>query len=692
MTDSRDDAETHDFMIDPSGGRYHQLNAGINRRQATNLRAPALTWHRAFWLQPQYTRVGIPDEMVLDSDRRNKTKTIDEIILAVWAFIYRKSRSGDAEFSEPECHPKVSRPPKDGVDTGQDVYLLFGCAVTPKPSKDMLTFKDTLTFKEIANLHDRKTEAEEIKKLQGRESEIFTSDNRVVSLKFSLHGVPITLRIELHPEYFTLSLYAEIGNAPLAELRNKRDELAGYFANLGADGKPQNEYFFHIFWRTFFLAKFAGDVDLKKKLNDPILHDIFVDFRGLIICNENYKVQPTQLDPSEPPDWANEIEKQCLKLFTHHDKYECTASYLLDGRAVYFTTLAPQFADAPAKELIPLEYVLYVHQSYNICGKEGGVNKWQLGRLADRIHLLGTVRLASLKYLRELRKVGETLSSLDSYINAAREAIDPATEPEHSSGFKEKERQESRRKKALSNIEAAHATFGRITRDFNEGTETNTGILYRIEQSRYYKEQFDKSLAALRIGRFEGYQRYDQFIERRIGAAFDFIDRLGRRYERATNTISTLDENYLAMESNLIETSIRKIQEWGEFALLSALVPYYVSHLLSLILQENYLPITTVAIWAGFGAFAVYRKTKLKLPSIVIVALVVMLIIDGWYHPYHYSGVFRFPAATIEESKAQNELIEMQKKTLKSVDELLKLEKGAQQKMENGAGGLGIEE
>jgi hypothetical protein len=684
MSDAQENAGFHSFMIDPSEGGYHQLNAGFNRRQATNIRAPALAWHRAFWLQPEYTAVGVQDEERLDTDRRNKTKTIDEIILAVWAFIHHKSRACVAEFGKPECHPKVPR--KGGQCRGQDVYLLFGCAVTPELSEG------AFTFREIANLYDGKTEEDELKKLEGRESEILTSDNRVVSLKFSLSGMPITLRIELHPEYFTLTLYAEFGN--VEELRNKRAELAKYFCDDQADGKPINEYFFHAFWRKFFMDKFSEDGDFKAKLNHKILYNIIADFRGLIICNETFKVQPTTFSQMTGLCWATEIGKQCLKLFTHHDKYECTASYLLDGRAVYFTTLAPQFTEAPAKELIPLEYVLYVHQSYNIGGKLGGVNKWQLGRLVDRVHLLGTVRLASLKDLRQLRKVGETLSHLDSYINAARQAIDPATqsEPGRDGGFAERKRQNERRKNALKYIQEAHSTFGRITGKFNEKTKTNTGILYRIEQSRYYKEQFDKNLEALRIGRFEGYQRYDQFIERRVGPAFDFIDRLGRRYERATNTISMLDENYLTVESNLIETSIRKIQEWGEVALLAALVPYYVAHLLALVLQDSYLPIATVVTWAGFVALALYRKTKLKLPPIVIAALVFLLMVAGRYNLINYSGLLRFPAAPSEELTAQKELIEVNRKILMSVDEMLNHEKDIQRKKENGAGALGIQE
>jgi hypothetical protein len=93
-----------------------------------------------------------------------------------------------------------------------------------------------------------------------------------------------------------------------------------------------------------------------------------------------------------------------------------------------FQTLAPQFPEVADNQLIPLEYVLFVNNEYFDGEVWGQVNRWQLGRLVDRIHLLGTVRLATLLYLPHLRHAGEMLSLLDSRIIAAREAIDPNLE------------------------------------------------------------------------------------------------------------------------------------------------------------------------------------------------------------------------------------------------------------------------
>jgi uncharacterized membrane-anchored protein len=114
--------------------------------------------------------------------------------------------------------------------------------------------------------------------------------------------------------------------------------------------------------------------------------------------------------------------------------------------------------------------------------------------------------------------------------------------------------------------------------------------MFRVEHSRYYVAQFRASIPALRLGRLEGYQKYDQFVERRLGASYDFIDRLGTRYERASNALQTLYQNYLAVRANQTGKAIQQLtdrsyktgeeikllQRFAEAALIGVLVPYYI--------------------------------------------------------------------------------------------------------------------
>jgi hypothetical protein len=114
---------------------------------------------------------------------------------------------------------------------------------------------------------------------------------------------------------------------------------------------------------------------------------------------------------------------------------------------------------------------------------------------------------------------------MDRYVAVARAAVSDANADDASAAIK-----------------VAHKRFSEITTSFNKSTEADYGLLYRVERSRYYVQRFRSTVAQMRILRVEGYQKYDQFVERRLGGSFDFINRLGRRYERAVSSLSLLDE------------------------------------------------------------------------------------------------------------------------------------------------------
>lgn len=640
MADAKDKPVDYRRVMKDKFEDYYPINAAADRRRATNFRAPALTWHRAFWLQAPYERGATPKtEGQLKQDRDCKKKTIDSIIELIWTFIHRQSQNKCSGFGIPKCHPTIRH--TDPAE--RDVHLLFAKAVIPESS-------DKIVLRTI--------DENELNQNQ-RAKDVLKADNRVVSLNYSWHGTTITIRTELHEEYFTLTVFVEfpdtVSDLPIDVLKGHYKKLRAYFGDQSNADKSLPWFLFREFWQDHYLKPFSQDKDVEKALDNKIFHHMFADFRGLVICDDTYKITP---DVSQKPTrargdklkWGMQIEKKCRRLFANHDRYECTGSYMLDQRAAYFTMFAPQSPEVIPDELIPLEYVLYVHQKYYLDADNKGVNEWQLGRLADRIHLLGTVRLASLKYLPALREAGTTLSHLDAYVKAAREAINPEQEEEEpdeseersdngsvEEGSKERDSeerpteggeptqakldQEGRTKpaetrttvngndgeSAIGFIKKAHSIFGKISRDFNENTKTNTGILYRIEQSRYYTEEFNKNVKALRLTRLEGYQRYDQFVERRLGPVFDFIDRLGRRYERATNTLSLLDQFYLSIRSNEIDQEVRNIQQIGEAALWGVLVPYYLVSLLTHIVAHQYMKNFTVGVWIAFFSIATGR-------------------------------------------------------------------------------------
>src|ERR1700722_13041910 len=100
-------------MLDHSDD-FYQLNAGAHRRRATNFRAPALTWHRAFWISlPSAQDKPELDVAELESKRQLAAKEckarVDDFIVE-----FRRLLCARAPHSDPpRLHPKV----------GNKVYL-----------------------------------------------------------------------------------------------------------------------------------------------------------------------------------------------------------------------------------------------------------------------------------------------------------------------------------------------------------------------------------------------------------------------------------------------------------------------------------------------------------------------------------------------------------------------------------------
>jgi hypothetical protein len=558
---------------------YRQLNGGAHRRRATNLRVPALTWHLAFW---------IPASVNSDESRREFKRTLDSFVLALC-----RTLTGDNDVKGIECYPCIN-----------DAIVLF----------ETIASKSTFQFNPDAVLSQR-------------QSDIRDSDYPVVSLRFRWHGLTFTMRVELHTEYFSFTIFAELGTleAPaFLELSTQFTSLKNLLAggDVSNAGAALSTYFYEDFWQRLFLKMFS-----RKRLtayrHNSIFANIFADFRGIVLSNESTTFKFSDREDGHA-SWGHEAEKKCRTLVTDISQYEYTTSYMLGKRALYMTALGPQRPAVPDDERIPLTYLLYVHQPAD-CSAMTPINKWQLGRLVDRIHLLGTVRLAALKNFSALRNAGITLSKLDRLTRIARDAVTEQTSD------------------AIQCIDDAHDHFNKITDTFSKETKTETeaetGLLYRIEQSRYYVEQFDTNVKTLRLSRIEGCQRYDVFVRRRLGATFDFIDRLGRRYERAINSLSMLDQNYLALRAN-------KTGRYADFALWAALVPYYLIGLIAHVplVDETVakLTITLSSCLFAIGSYRFIESGRGQLPKKIIAGLIALVGAGAfwtWVTPVYSHGL-----------------------------------------------------
>lgn len=521
---------------------YRQLNGGAHRKRATNFRAPALTWHLAFWNPPapkSHTRL---------------VYHIDSLILA-----FCRGLKKDKNVKNFRVTPAIN-----------DSIILF----------DAIAAKDTLTKKR--NPH-----------LSARQEDVRASDYRVVSIKYHWFSVPFTIRIELHTEYFSFTTFAELHSVTATDFNRLGNKLASVkrLAKSGIDPAAANELascFYEDFWGQMTQGILSRG-PLTKRLESDIFGNVFADFRGIILSNDTASFKFSDRKDGVAT-WGHDAEKAFRPLVTNADRYEYTASYMLEGRAFYMTALGPQRPEDHDNRRIPLTYLLYVNQEF-ADARRVPINKWQLGRLVDRMHLLGTMRLAGLRDFIALREAGHTLSKLDPYVIEARDSVAA-------------HRKSGPKKDAIASIENAHRHFNEITKKFSETTKSRPGLLYRIERSRYYAEQFRSNIRALRLGRIEGSQRYDEFVDRRLGAVYDYIDRLGLRYERAINSLLMLDQNYLAIRTNKIEGDLKEIQRYADLALIAALLPYYVLGLISHLLPKESPFLHELTIWGSSLCFA----------------------------------------------------------------------------------------
>lgn len=627
-----------------TSGDYHELNAGAHRKSPKVLSAPAATWYLAFW-----TNAGQRDIEGSEEEVAKIKNTLDSFILLLCCAIHK--------------NPGVERKPVDeNAPDGKSRKV----QLSPSISGISLLFNNTLVEDSFRFGQNR---------LNKRQDDIFTSSSRSVSLEFTWKKLDVTIRFEIHQEYFSISTFVELDTnrkkqtsySDLDDLNKNLRSIVKYLNSSKPaaetpsqrsggkspppEGSPSeddwtehiNKYCFHDFWKTYE-EDVLSDGSLKAFTSDEIFKNIFADFRGFIASDQAVEFSDRDFfNENKPPKWGQDAKKKFLPLIQHRDRakdirYECAVNYMLDGRALYMSTLGPQLPSMPENERIPVEFIIYAHQRHNGATI---VNKWQLGRIVNQMLLLGTLRLCALKDVKLLHKASRQLSQLDEYTQAARVAI--ARAEAKASALRASRLANPKQRRSASSNEAANEIpsaasdnnaalsqeleamelITKAREKLNDITgnflrDTGSGLLYRIERSRHYVKQFDESVKLLRIKRVEGDQPYDLFIRRRLGSEFDYIDRLGIRHERATQTIGTLDQNYLAItqnalveQANQIDEDIHTIQKWGEFVLLAALVPYYVTHLLVLIIGEQDAPLMAVNVWVIFIAIAFVNYNRL---------------------------------------------------------------------------------
>ena len=183
---------------------YHELNAGAHRKPPKVLSAPALTWYLAFW-----TNFGVRTR---DGQWQKKTSnqvknTLDNFILALCRAV--------------DNNPSVEKKP---VDENEPEGKSRKVQLSPSISGVSLLFNNTCVENSFQFGQNR---------LNKGQKDIFTSSSRSVSLEFTWKKLDVTIRFEIHPEYFSISTFVELDkNREKAEKQTPYSDLKDLNANI----------------------------------------------------------------------------------------------------------------------------------------------------------------------------------------------------------------------------------------------------------------------------------------------------------------------------------------------------------------------------------------------------------------------------------------------------------------------------
>jgi len=274
---------------------FYQLNAGAHRRRATNFRAPALTWHRAFWIGLPSSQ-DVPEVEAEELERRRQfavkqcKSLVDDFIVAFRRFLIDRTPHSDP----PRIHPTV----------GRKVFL-FEKVV------------DSTSFNPVANDNAKLTKAEK---------DVLYSDARVVVMEFDWDGMAGTIRMEFHTEYFTITTFAEL--VPNGGGLKEYDELVDYLKTVSdqpsaddvAKAERLRKFFFFDFWQERMKSIGEGGA-LEKIMSDPRFNNIFADFCGMVISNKTWRLDEAPVfNQSSDLSWGKRIDFKLLPLFAEDER------------------------------------------------------------------------------------------------------------------------------------------------------------------------------------------------------------------------------------------------------------------------------------------------------------------------------------------------------------------------------------
>ena len=520
-------------------------------------------------------------------------------------------------------------------DVTQDCLRLFGCLVSTPLN---LARREFSCPSDVSLLGD--------------------GQQHIRSMCVSWFGLNVTFQFEVHSEYVTFTTYIDLSGAsalrPLDEsagdlsAEKKLNELDSALINLNKllseniadDGVNYADAFEKLYRhpRKTIQRHLLG-------MENAIVQQfgtVFADFRGLVLSappqgtesatatklffsNPRWRsveeTSPSAATPLPQRVWQSRLKTLWPFLAAkptpsvNPRKHEFSISTMLGGRVLVATALGIQ-PQEQTPETLPLFYFVYAN----------GTSARQTGRLMEMLTHLGTYRVAALLGTDKMHRAAPLLGVSEDLIRATfREILHPLSpgdllaDNRRFGELNEDEREFLLARQRATILAARLPKIGSSLNDvmslFVEGPYPDN-FERRIELSRYYARLFRKGVGFLRIGRIEGFLPYDRFVERRLGAAYGYMDLLASRFRKINADVNTLRQTEITQRSRLAEgqtadaeTKVSKLQDTADKALMFVLIPYYAGE----VVIEKIFHLTGwyywVAIW-GLSASVAWKRGR----------------------------------------------------------------------------------
>lgn len=490
--------------VEFQSSQFALQNGLVHRKPPILMEAPAITWYLGFW-KPS------------NIDRKSWTLAIDTMSQHVLELL----RNLDEHIKSPN------------VD----------------PGKNFFGFNNRLDAKS--------SRWEELKHFRNYET---------ISATASIGSFTLRAQADISKEFWTVcfacSLRSNYVNSsgredPLKELEQQFRRLVSF-----ADGSSNAEAnasrvqaLFVDFVLTHVLTPSRNATQDHQQDPDQIGLSIggkFLDFRGIILIDErvrNSESKRTRLGRLIAPDirpmehdWLRTLERiwpLVKSLRRKHErregpdsmKPEYSVSRFQGSKALYISSLgatSPVEGDRPRPRDDPELSVRYVI----VTAYE---SKWMLGRLLDRLHRAGTMRIAAVRDLSGVDKANRDLDNLN--LNSDPTGIDI----DH-------------------DIDRARALHRKLL-EIRNLPSIEGGLEFRAYRSKYYLEQFKVLVRGLRVQRIVGFQPYHEFVFRRMHGNFETIALTYARYVEARREIDLLFQKIQAAKALSHQKSLNKAQQ-----------------------------------------------------------------------------------------------------------------------------------